>query len=225
MTDEELVTLNREQVDELVNKELLEKGIKIASKPIKPEFDCPECDKIVFSVPLLSVKFTKLEAAQEFNALMKKFNDKGLLCETEGKYIGDKYLKCYYKKDHYTWRSSGDFVVDSESVMDEDKYAKAIDDAGTYDSDYSEYSIKENEYSDYISKYNEVKDRWDKIINEAYKRINHKISLSNTFNASYLPLSDSVNEAMKFFEIAYKPTDDEKKYVLDNLPVDAIRSE
>ena len=196
MTEQEILALSEQDVQNMIKFRMMEEGIKVIDKPKKPElFEIEPADQKVYVIPVLDgYAFTDFAEAQ----LGSNF----------------KYLE---KKDRYTYNNEGDFSISEISVYSSKLYANIVDFAAQnkamqkqVEKDMAEY---DNAYAAASDITLEIRNR----ISEVREKQERLGRLTHSFANDYYPLSGNNEEmAMKFMSKAFTLTGDEEKYILEH---------
>lgn len=217
LTEQEILNLTDEQVRDLCISEHIVRGVRIPIAPKKPEIkEIDQPNSICYYIEALpNYLFTTMNDAKKvYDAIMAvKPNMRSL----EYKYFGDNVFRYPDAIIDRTYRES---ALSISTI----KCYKSFDDVDKLSNDAKENYEKQKDYKAEMEVYNREKEESDKINSIVLSRINEVRSKYNAYNAHldvfktlYIPVSDSKEEAMKFFKLAYKIDKEEEDYILDNL--------
>lgn len=217
LTEQEILNLTDEQVRDLCISEHIVRGVRIPIAPKKPEIkEIDQPNSICYYIEALpNYLFTTMNDAKKvYDAIMAvKPNMRSL----EYKYFGDNVFRYPDTIIDGTYRES---ALSISTI----KCYKSFDDVDKLANDAKENHEKQKDYKAEMEVYNREKEESDKINSIVLSRINEVRSKYNAYNAHldvfktlYIPVSDSKEEAMKFFKLAYKIDKEEEDYILDNL--------
>lgn len=217
LTEQEILNLTDEQVRDLCTSEHIVRGVRIPIAPKKPEIkEIDQPNSICYYIEALpNYLFTTMNDAKKvYDAIMAvKPNMRSL----EYKYFGDNVFRYPDTIIDGTYRES---ALSISTI----KCYKSFDDVDKLANDAKENHEKQKDYKAEMEVYNREKEESDKINSIVLSRINEVRSKYNAYNAHldvfktlYIPVSDSKEEAMKFFKLAYKIDKEEEDYILDNL--------
>lgn len=217
LTEQEILNLTDEQVRDLCISEHIVRGVRIPIAPKKPEIkEIDQPNSICYYIEALpNYLFTTMNDAKKvYDAIMAvKPNMRSL----EYKYFGDNVFRYPDTIIDGTYRES---ALSISTI----KCYKSFDDVDKFANDAKENYEKQKDYKAEMEVYNREKEESDKINSIVLSRINEVRSKYNAYNAHldvfktlYIPVSDSKEEAMKFFKLAYKIDKEEEDYILDNL--------
>lgn len=217
MTEQEILALSEQDIQNMIKFRMMEEGIKVIDKPKKPElFEIEPADQKVYVVPILDgYAFTDFADAQKVaDALREAKSFRKVDYDWNKLGSNFKYLE---KKDRYTYNNEGDFSISEISVYSSKLYANIVDFAAQnkamekqVEKDMAEY---DKAYADASDITLEIRSRISEV-REKHERLER---LMCSFVNDYYPLSNNNEEmAMKFMSKAYMLTDKEEKYILEN---------
>lgn len=217
MTEQEILALSEQDIQNMIKFRMMEEGIKVIDKPKKPElFEIEPADQKVYVIPVLDgYAFTDFAEAQKVaDALREAKSFRKVDYDWNKLGSNFKYLE---KKDRYTYNNEGDFSISEISVYSSKLYANIVDFAAQnkamekqVEKDMAEY---DNAYAAASDITLEIRSR----ISEVRERHERLERLMRSFANDYYPLSNNNEEmAMKFMSKAYMLTDKEEKYILEN---------
>lgn len=217
MTEQEILALSENDIQNMIKFRMMEEGIKVIDKPKKPElFEIEPADQKVYVIPILNgYAFTDFAEAQKVaDALREAKSFRKIDYDWNKLGSNFKYLE---KKDRYTYDDAGDFGISEICVYSNKLYANIVDFAAQnkamqkqVEKDMAEY---DNAYAAASEITLEIRSRVTEV-REKYERLER---LTHSFANDYYPLSDNNEEmAMKFMSKAFTLTDDEEKYILEH---------
>lgn len=217
MTEQEILALSEQDIQNMIKFRMMEEGIKVIDKPKKPElFEIEPADQKVYVIPVLDgYAFTDFAEAQKVaDALREAKSFRKVDYDWNKLGSNFKYLE---KKDRYTYNNEGDFSISEISVYSSKLYANIVDFAAQnkamekqVEKDIAEY---DNAYAAASDITLEIRSRISEV-REKHERLER---LMRSFVNDYYPLSNNNEEmAMKFMSKAYMLTDKEEKYILEN---------
>ena len=127
MTEQEVLALSEQDVQNMIKFRMMEEGIKILDKPKKPElFEIEPADQKVYVIPILNgYAFTDFEEAQKVADALREAKSFGKVDYDWDKLGSDfKYLE---KKNRYTYNNEGDFSISEINVYSNKLYANIVD--------------------------------------------------------------------------------------------------
>lgn len=217
MTEQEILALSEQDVQNMIKFRMMEEGIKVIDKPKKPElFEIEPADQKVYTISVLDgYAFTDFAEAQKVaDALREAKSFRKVDYDWNKLGSNFKYLE---KKDRYTYNNEGDFSISEISVYSSKLYANIVDFAAQnkamqkqVEKDMAEY---DNAYAAASDITLEIRSRISEV-REKHERLER---LMHSFANDYYPLSGNNEEmAMKFMSKAFTLTDDEEKYILEH---------
>lgn len=217
MTEQEILALSEQDVQNMIKFRMMEEGIKVIDKPKKPElFEIEPADQKVYIIPVLDgYAFTDFAEAQKVaDALREAKSFRKVDYDWNKLGSNFKYLE---KKDRYTYNNEGDFSISEISVYSSKLYANIVDFAAQnkamqkqVEKDMAEY---DNAYAAASDITLEIRSRISEV-REKHERLER---LMHSFANDYYPLSGNNEEmAMKFMSKAFTLTGDEEKYILEH---------
>lgn len=217
MTEQEILALSEQDIQNMIKFRMMEEGIKIIDKPKKPElFEIEPADKKVYIIPILNgYAFTDFAEAQKVSdALQNAKSFKKI--EYDWNKLGSDY-QYLEKKDRYSYSYPNDFGVNEIYVYSNELYASIVDFAAQNKAMNKQVEKDMKAYDDAYAAASditlEIRGRVTEV-REKYERLER---LTHSFANDYYPLSDNNEEmAMKFMSKAFTLTDDEEKYILEN---------
>ncbi len=221
LTEQEILALTEDDIQELINVRIAEEGIKFISYPNSPILSViPKPSISVYSCNLFGddLVFTDLEELQKVLQLLESCKSK---CSIDSDYNlpeENRYRISSKLKTRYSIFSDSSWDrINTIKVYTNDEYLKIRDIAkdnaklqDTYKSDLKEYNNTIEISKDIKS---EIYDIVNKVVNK-YDTYNMYINLLvNT----YLPIAKGDLEiAINFLDKAYNLTPDQKEYVLEH---------
>lgn len=127
MTEQEILALSEQDVQNMIKFRMMEEGIKVIDKPKKPElFEIEPADQKVYVIPVLDgYAFTDFAEAQKVaDALREAKSFRKVDYDWNKLGSNFKYLE---KKDRYTYNNEGDFSISEISVYSSKLYANIVD--------------------------------------------------------------------------------------------------
>ena len=217
MTEQEILALSEQDIQNMIKFRMMEEGIKIIDKPKKPElFEIEPADQKVYVIPILNgYAFTDFAEAQKVADALREAKSFRKVDYDWNKLGSDfKYLE---KKDRYTYDDTGDFGISEIRVYSNKLYASIVDFAAQNKAMNKQVEKDMKAYDDAYAAASditlEVRSRVTEV-REKYERLER---LMRSFVNDYYPLSNNNEEmAMKFMSKAYMLTDKEEKYILEN---------
>ena len=217
MTEQEILALSEQDIQNMIKFRMMEEGIKVIDKPKKPElFEIEPADQKVYIIPVLDgYAFTDFAEAQKVaDALREAKSFRKVDYDWNKLGSNFKYLE---KKDRYTYNNEGDFSISEISVYSSKLYANIVDFAAQnkamqkqVEKDMAEY---DNAYAAASDITLEIRSRISEV-REKHERLER---LMHSFANDYYHLSGNNEEmAMKFMSKAFTLTDKEEKYILEN---------
>ena len=217
MTEQEILALSEQDIQNMIKFRMMEEGIKIIDKPKKPKlFEIEPADQKVYVIPILNgYAFTDFAEAQKVaDALREAKSFRKVDYDWNKLGSNFKYLE---KKENYTFNDAGDFSVNETHVYSNKLYASIVDFAAQNKAMNEQVEKDMKSYDDaYVAASDitlEIRGRVTEI-REKYERLER---LTCSFANDYYPLSDNNEEmAMKFMSKAFTLTGEEEKYILEN---------
>ena len=217
MTEQEILALSEQNIQNMIKFRMMEEGIKVIDKPKKPElFEIEPADQKVYTIPVLDgYAFTDFAEAQKVaDALREAKSFRKVDYDWNKLGSNFKYLE---KKDRYTYNNEGDFSISEISVYSSKLYANIVDFAAQnkamekqVEKDMAEYDNAYTAASDITL---EIRSRISEV-REKHERLER---LMHSFANDYYPLSGNNEKmAMKFMSKAFTLTGEEEKYILEN---------
>lgn len=217
MTEQEILALSEQDIQNMIKFRMMEEGIKIIDKPKKPElFEIEPADKKVYTIPILyGYAFTDFAEAQKVSEALQNAKSFSKVVSDWSKLGSDyQYLE---KKDRYTYQYPNDFGVNEVYVYSNELYANIVDYATQNKVMTKQVEADMKAYDDAYAAASEITLEIRDRVSEVREKAARLERLTQKFADDYYPLSDN-NEGMaiKFMEKAYSLTEDEKKYILEN---------
>lgn len=217
MTEQEILALSEQDIQNMIKFRMMEEGIKIIDKPKRPElFEIEPADQKVYVIPILNgYAFTNFAEAQKVaDALREAKSFRKVDYDWNKLGSNFKYLE---KKENYTFNDAGDFSVNETHVYSNKLYASIVDFAAQNKAMNEQVEKDMKSYDDAYAAASaitlEIRGRVTEI-REKYERLER---LTCSFANDYYPLSDNNEEmAMKFMSKAFTLTGEEEKYILEN---------
>lgn len=217
MTEQEILALSEQDIQNMIKFRMMEEGIKIIDKPKRPElFEIEPADQKVYVIPILNgYAFTDFAEAQKVADALREAKSFRKVDYDWNKLGSDfKYLE---KKDRYTYDYAGDFGINEIHVYSSKLYASIVDFAAQNKAMNEQVEKDMKSYDDAYAAASditlEIRGRVTEI-REKYERLER---LTCSFANDYYPLSDNNEEmAMKFMSKAFTLTGEEEKYILEN---------
>lgn len=217
MTEQEILALSEQDIQNMIKFRMMEEGIKIIDKPRRPElFEIEPADQKVYVIPILNgYAFTDFAEAQKVaDALRKAKSFQSVDYDWNKLGSNFKYLE---KKENYTFNDTGDFSVNETHVYSKKLYASIVGFAAQNKTMNEQVEKDMKSYDDAYAAASditlEIRGRVTEI-REKYERLER---LTCSFANDYYPLSDNNEEtAMKFMSKAFTLTGEEEKYILEN---------
>lgn len=217
MTEQEILALSEQDIQNMIKIRMMEEGIKIIDKPKKPElFEIEPADKKVYVIPILGgYAFTDFAEAQKVAEALqtaKSFRK----VEYDWNKLGSDY-EYLEKKDKYQYGYPNDFGVNEKYVYSNELYANIADFAAQNKAMIKQVEKDERAYNESYTAASEITLEIRDRISEVREKAARLERLTQKFATDYYPLSDNNEEmAIKFMEKAFSLTEDEKNYILEN---------
>ena len=217
MTEQEVLALSEQDVQNMIKFRMMEEGIKILDKPKKPElFEFEPADQKVYVIPVLDgYAFTDFAEAQKVaDALREAKSFRKVDYDWNKLGSNFKYLE---KKDRYTYNNEGDFSISEINVYSNKLYANIVDFAAQNKAMNKQIEKDIKAYEDAYAAASDITLEIRSRVTEVREKYERLERLTHSFANDYYPLSDNNEEmAMKFMSKAFTLTDDEEKYILEH---------
>lgn len=217
MTEQEILALSEQDIQNMIKFRMMEEGIKIIDKPKKPElFEIEPADKKVYIIPILNgYAFTDFAEAQRVSEALQ--NAKSFRkVEYDWNKLGSDY-QYLEKKERYTFDTSGDFGVNEVYVYSKELYANIVDFAAQNKAMTKQVEADMKAYNDAYAAASDITLEIRERVAEVREKAARLERLTQKFADDYYPLSDNNEDmAMKFMSKAYTLTREEEKYILEN---------
>lgn len=217
MTEQEILALSEQDIQNMIKFRMMEEGIKIIDKPKKPElFEIEPADKKVYIIPILNgYAFTDFAKAQKVSEALQNAKSFKKI-EYDWNKLGSDY-RYLEKKDRYSYSYPNDFGVNEIYVYSNELYANIVDFAAQNKVMTKQVEADMKAYNDAYAAASEITLEIRDKVSEVREKVARLERLTQKFADDYYPLSDNNEDmAIKFMEKAYSLTEDEKKYILEN---------
>lgn len=217
MTEQEILALSEQDIQNMIKFRMMEEGIKIIDKPKKPElFEIEPADKKVYIIPILNgYAFTDFAKAQKVSEALQNAKSFKKI-EYDWNKLGSDY-RYLEKKDRYSYSYPNDFGVNEIYVYSNELYANIVDFAAQNKVMTKQVESDMKAYNDAYAAASEITLEIRDKVSEVREKVARLERLTQKFADDYYPLSDNNEDmAIKFMEKAYSLTEDEKKYILEN---------
>lgn len=217
MTEQEILALSEQDIQNMIKFRMMEEGIKIIDKPKKPElFEIEPADKKVYIIPILNgYAFTDFAEAQKVSEALQNAKSFEKI-EYDWNKLGSDY-QYLEKKDRYPYSYPNDFGVNEIYVYSNELYANIVDFAAQNKVMTKQVESDMKAYNDAYAAASEITLEIRDRVSEVREKTARLERLTQKFADDYYPLSDNNEDmAIKFMEKAYSLTEDEKKYILEN---------
>lgn len=217
MTEQEILALSEQDIQNMIKFRMMEEGIKIIDKPKKPElFEIEPADKKVYIIPILNgYAFTDFAEAQKVSEALQNAKSFKKI-EYDWNKLGSDY-RYLEKKDRYSYSYPNDFGVNEIYVYSNELYANIVDFAAQNKVMTKQVEADMKAYNDAYAAASEITLEIRDKVSEVREKVARLERLTQKFADDYYPLSDNNEDmAIKFMEKAYSLTEDEKKYILEN---------
>lgn len=217
MTEQEILALSDQDVQNMIKFRMMEEGIKIIDKPKKPElFEIDPADQKIYVIPILDgyafIDFAEAQKVAE--ALQKAKSFRKVTCDWNKLGSNFKYLE---KKDRYTFNDTGDFGVSEIRVYSNELYANIVDFAVQNKAMIGQVEKDEKAYNEAYAAASDITIEIRKRVTDVREKVARLELLTQKFADDYYPLSDNNEKmAIKFMSKAYSLSEDEEKYILEN---------
>lgn len=217
MTEQEILALSDQDVQNMIKFRMMEEGIKIIDKPKKPElFEIDPADQKIYVIPILDgyafIDFAEAQKVAE--ALQKAKSFRKVTCDWNKLGSNFKYLE---KKDRYTFNDAGDFGVSEIRVYSNELYANIVDFAVQNKAMIGQVEKDEKAYNEAYAAASDITIEIRKRVTDVREKVARLELLTQKFADDYYPLSDNNEKmAIKFMSKAYSLSEDEEKYILEN---------
>lgn len=211
MTEQEILSLTDEQLENLIKYGMAEEGIKILDRPKEPKyFEVPAGDVIAYKVggfDKLFIDQKDAQSASEFILSLKK----NLREDSYGKHYSLKFLT----SDNYGFENIGNvqpLKFYSRELIEkiEGNYSTNESLKKAYEKSLKEYN-ENYESAEFIRE--EIYDRFREV-QDKYRNMEH---LLNTYTG-YLNIAEGNSEiAMNFLKKAYTVDAEAESYIVNNL--------
>src|SRR3712207_3456204 len=156
MTEQEILALSEQDIQNMIKFRMMEEGIKIIDKPKKPElFEIEPADKKVYVIPILEgYAFTDFAEAQKVAEALqaaKSFRK----VEYDWNKLGSDY-EYLEKKDKYKYGYPNDFGVNEKYVYSNELYANIVDFAAQNKAMVKQVEKDEKAYNDAYTAASEI---------------------------------------------------------------------
>lgn len=217
MTEQEILALSENDIQNMIKFRMMEEGIKIVDKPKKPElYEIEPADQKVYTIPILDgYAFMDLAEAQKVSEALK--NAKSFRkVDYDWNKLGSQY-KYLEKKERYTYSNSDDFGITETSVYSNELYANIVDFAAQNKAMMQQVEKDEKAYNDAYAAASDITLEIRNKITEVREKAERVKRLTLKFANDYYPLSDNNEDvAMKFMSKAFSLNEDEQKHILAN---------
>ena len=217
MTEQEILALSEQDIQNMIKFSMMEEGIKIIDKPKKPIlFEIEPADQKVYVIPILNgYAFTDFAEAQKVADALRGAKSFRKVDYDWNKLGSDfKYLE---KKENYTFTNADDFSVNETHVYSSKLYASIVDFAAQNKAMNEQVEKDMKAYNDAYAAASEITLEIRSRVTEVREKYERLERLTHSFANDYYPLSDNNDEmAMKFMSKAYTLTREEEKYILEN---------
>lgn len=217
MTEQEILALSEQDIQNMIKFRMMEEGIKIIDKPKKPElFEIEPADKKVYIIPILNgYAFTDFAEAQKVSEALQNAKSFKKI-EYDWNKLGSDY-RYLEKKDRYSYSYPNDFGVNEIYVYSNELYVNIVDFAAQNKVMTKQVEADMKAYNDAYAAASEITLEIRDKVSEVREKVARLERLTQKFADDYYPLSDNNEDmAIKFMEKAYSLTEDEKKYILEN---------
>ena len=217
MTEQEILALSEQDIQNMIKFRMMEEGIKIIDKPKKPElFEIEPADKKVYIIPILNgYAFTDFAEAQKVSEALQNAKSFKKI-EYDWNKLGSDY-QYLEKKDRYSYSYPNDFGVNEIYVYSNELHANIVDFAAQNKVMTKQVESDMKAYNDAYAAASEITLEIRNRVSEVREKAARLERLTQKFADDYYPLSDNNEDmAIKFMEKAYFLTEDEKKYILEN---------
>ena len=217
MTEQEILALSEQDIQNMIKFRMMEEGIKIIDKPKKPElFEIEPADKKVYIIPILNgYAFTDFAEAQKVSEALQNAKSFKKI-EYDWNKLGSDY-RYLEKKDRYSYSYPNDFGVNEIYVYSNELYANIVDFAAQNKVMTKQVEADMKAYNDAYAAASEITLEIRDKVSEVREKVARLERLTQKSADDYYPLSDNNEDmAIKFMEKAYSLTEDEKKYILEN---------
>ena len=217
MTEQEILALSEQDIQNMIKFRMMEEGIKIIDKPKKPElFEIEPADKKVYIIPILNgYAFTDFAEAQKVSEALQNAKSFKKI-EYDWNKLGSDY-RYLEKKDRYSYSYPNDFGVNEIYVYSNELYAKIVDFAAQNKAMTKQVEADMKAYDDAYAAASDITPEIRERVAEVREKTARLERLTQKFADDYYPLSDNNEDmAIKFMEKAYSLTEDEKKHILEN---------
>ena len=217
MTEQEILALSDQDVQNMIKFRMMEEGIKIIDKPKKPElFEIDPADQKIYVIPILDgyafIDFAEAQKVAE--ALQKAKSFRKVTCDWNKLGSNFKYLE---KKDRYTFNDAGDFGVSEIRVYSNELYANIVDFAVQNKAMIGQVEKDEKAYNEAYAAASDITIEIRKRVTDVREKVARLELLTQKFADDYYPLSDNNEKmAIKFMSKAYSLSEDEEKYIVEN---------
>ena len=218
LTEQEILALQDEDVEQLIKFKLATDGIKLMDAPVIPELhEIPPKDKVIYKCALFGA-YIVFEDVEELRVLIKQIQESKTVCSISSDYqstndtnhITAKLKNAGYSSDD--WDTIQTLKVYSNKLYDEvHSFIKLNEE---YEKSYKkELALFDNAQEDSKEIKNGI---WERVqvVRDKYYNLNLHVE---RFKHDYMPLANSDEAvAMNFLVKAYALTNDEQAYVLDH---------
>lgn len=217
LTEQEILSLTDEQVDNLIKLELMNSGIKIMDKPKVPElFEIDPADVTCYSIPILDAYvFTDFEEAKRVADALKSAKSFRSISYDWNR-LGSDY-KFIEKKERYKYSGDSDFSINTVYAYSQEKYASICGFAIQNKKMKEQAENDVEEYKKFVSETAELRSAVTDRVSEVRYKYNRLNDITLKFAKDYFPLSDGNEEmALKFMSKAYCLNDEDVVYIKEN---------
>ncbi len=217
MTEQEILALSEQDVQNMIKFRMMEEGIKILDKPKTPElFEIEPADQKIYVIPILDgyafIDFAEAQKVAE--ALQKAKSFRKVTCDWNKLGSNFKYLE---KEDRYTFNDAGDFGVSEIRVYSNELYANIVDFAVRNKAMIGQVEKDEKAYNEAYAAASDITIEIRRRVTDVREKVARLELLTQKFTDDYYPLSDNNEKmAIKFMSKAYSLSEDEEKYILEN---------
>lgn len=215
MTDQEIVQLTDEEIEKMIKIKAMEQGIKLMSRPEKPEYETiPGPKRIFYRIPILyGHLFGSKEDAEAVSAALRK-SASLVKADIDWDTCDSPHTYHKYNSDNY---DPNDLSVVEVYAYTSDEYEAIFDSLERNKDKRSDYDKKLGEFMDYCDNIADIEDRIVAKVEGTRLWFNNMQKLTNKFAVEYMPCTDGdERKALEYIGKAYELDDDEKRFILDN---------
>lgn len=217
LTEEKILKLKDEQIENYVKLAYADAGIKLIKKPIEPTYEeVPETDKILYQVEGIDICFTKKETAEEVAKVLK--NNFSSLRKHDYNYNYDSTKKYEQPLNKYDYPDGINSIQVKEiMVYSQELYHQLQDAFGRDEKLKGNYNKLKEEYDKWFEDANAIRENIMERISKIRTKQDEKERMLERFNEYYQLAENNEKVAWAFMEKAYTVGSEQKDYIKANF--------